>query len=201
MKHAVIYAHPNPDSFTACMAASYAVAARSLGHEVVVRDLYAMDFDPRLSREELPGETAPRPRPDVLAERKLLSDVKVFAIFYPFWFNAPPGMLKGYVDRVFGMGFGYGRGMEALLEGRKLISFTSSGAPMAWVRDTGAWRAVRKLFDEHFAEVCGLDIVDHLHFGEITPGIRKDAVEGCARQVAQAVRQHFGETDSAAAKA
>lgn len=193
MKHAVIFSHPNPDSFTACMAASYAATARGVGHEVVVRDLYEMGFEPRLSREELPGEAAPKFRPDVLAERKLLSDVKVFAVFYPFWFNAPPGMLKGYVDRVFGMGFGYARQMEPLLEGRRLISFTSSGAPMTWVRDTGAWRAVRKLFDEHFAEVCGLEIVDHLHFGEITPGIRKDAVRDCARQVADAVLVHFGE--------
>jgi NAD(P)H dehydrogenase (quinone) len=191
MKHAVIFAHPNPDSFTATMAAAYAQAARALGQEVVVRDLYAMDFDPRLAREEVPGPEAPSFRPDVLAERDTLRDVDVFALVYPLWFNAPPAMLKGYVDRVFGMDFGYGPGMVPLLSGRKLISFTSSGAPLYWVRDTGAWEALRRLFDHHLAAVCGLEPVDHVHFGEITPGIRKDAVEDCARKVAAAVRQHF----------
>lgn len=169
MKHAVIFAHPSPDSFTATMADAYAQAARRLGHEVVVRDLYRMNFDPRLAREELPDAEPPRPRSDVTAERELLSDVKVFALFYPFWFNAPPAMLKGYVDRVFGVGFGYGPGTAPLLEGRRLISVSSSGAPMAWVRDTGAWQAEQRLFDRHLAAVCGLEIVDHLHFGGITP--------------------------------
>jgi NAD(P)H dehydrogenase (quinone) len=89
MKHAVIFAHPNPDSFTACMAASYAHAVRDLGDEAVVRDLYRMDFDPRLAREEVPGPDAPTFRPDVVAERDTLKDVDVFALCYPLWFNAP----------------------------------------------------------------------------------------------------------------
>jgi NAD(P)H dehydrogenase (quinone) len=101
-------------------------------------------------------------------------------------------MMKGYIDRVFGMGFGYGPGNVPLLTGRKLISFTSSGAPLYWVRDTGAWEALRRLFDHHMAAVCGLELLDHVHFGEITPGIREDAVEDCARKVADTVRRHFG---------
>lgn len=198
MKHAVIFSHPNPDSFTASMAATYAGAARHAGQEVVIRDLYGMDFDPRLAREEVPGDHAPTFRPDVVAERELLKDVDVFALFYPLWFNAPPAMMKGYVDRVFGMGFGYGPGKVQLLTGRKLISFTSSGAPLSWVQDTGAWEALRRLFDHHVAAVCGLEPLDHVHFGEITPGIRNDAVKDCARQVADTVLQHFGKPAIAA---
>ena len=192
MKHAVIFAHPNPSSFTASMAASYARAARALGEEVVVRDLYEMDFDPRLAREEVPGPGAPTFRPDVVAERNTLKDVGVFALFYPLWFNTPPAMMKGYIERVFGMGFGYGPGNVPLLSDRKLISFTSSGAPLYWVEHTGAWEALKRLFDHHLAAVFGFEPLDHVHFGEITPGIREDAVEECARQVADTVRQHFG---------
>ena len=198
MKHAVIFAHPNPDSFTACMAASYAGATRDLGEAVIVRDLYEMDFDPRLAREEVPGPLAPIFRPDVVAERDTLKDVDVFALFYPLWFNSPPAMMKGYIERVFGMGFGYGPGNVALLAGRKLISFTSSGAPLYWVLDTGAWEALKRLFDHHIAAVCGLELLDHVHFGEITPGIREDAVEDCARRVTDTVRQHFGRATTVA---
>lgn len=195
MKHAVVFAHPNPGGFTATMAQAYARSVERHGHEVVIRDLYTLGFDPCLKLEELPGEAPPQPAPDVVAERALVGDADVFAFFYPFWFNAPPAMLKGYVDRMFSMGFGYAvgvGGMEPLLEGRKLICISSSGAPLSWVKDTGAWRAVRKLFDEHLAEVCGLELLDHLHFGEITPGIRKDAVDGCAREVESLFVQQFG---------
>ena len=186
MKHAVIFAHPKPDSFTAAMADAYADAARRQGQEVVVRDLYAMNFDPRLQAAEMAGDEAPIPLPDVAAERELLKDVDVFVLVYPLWFNAPPAMLKGYLERVFGMGFGYGRTagrQEPLLTGRKLLSITASGAPADWIKDTGSWRAIRRLFDEHFAEVCGLEVLDHLHFGEITHGIRDDAVRACRRAV------------------
>jgi NAD(P)H dehydrogenase (quinone) len=194
MKHAVVFAHPNSKGFTATMAGAYAEAARGHGHQVIVRDLYAMGFDPCLKLEEIPGTHPPRAGADVVAEREVLKDVDVFVFVYPFWFNAQPAILKGYVDRVFCMGFGYTtgpEGMEPLLEGRKLLSFTSSGAPLAWVRDTGAWRAVRKLFDEHLSEVCGLTVVDHVHFGEITPGIREDAVRDCAQEVRLAFAEHF----------
>jgi NAD(P)H dehydrogenase (quinone) len=194
MKHAVVFAHPNPKGFTGSMADAYVRAAGRRGHEVIVRDLYGMGFDPCLKLEEIPGAGPPKPGPDVAAERKLLGDVDVYALFYPFWFNSPPAMLKGYVERVFSMGFGYAHGpggMEPLLEGKKLISITSSGAPLAWVRDTGAWRAVREIFDEHLAEVCGFEILDHVHFGEITPGIRQDAVESCAEEVELAFIAQF----------
>jgi NAD(P)H dehydrogenase (quinone) len=104
-------------------------------------------------------------------------------------------MLKGYLDRVFGLGFAYGRGKagnEPLLTGRKLISFTASGAPSEWVRKTGAWEAVRTLFDEHVSAVCGLTVVDHVHFGSVVPGIRGDVVARHQQSVRDAVARQFG---------
>jgi NAD(P)H dehydrogenase (quinone) len=93
------------------------------------------------------------------------------------------------------MGFGYGpggAGNTPLLTGRMMFSITSSGAPQAWMRQTGMWDAMRKLSDEHVAAVCGLAVVEHLHFGDIVPGITADAVAQCAEDVAVAVRRHFG---------
>jgi len=179
MKHAVIVAHPRLTSFTMSAARAYSEAVGKAGHDVILRDLYRMNFAPCLGAGEMPGTTGFAPEPDVVSERQLLADVGTFAFFYPLWMNAQPAMLKGYIDRVFGMGFAYGAGRggnEPLLKGRKMISFTSSGAPTNWVVDTGAWSAIHKLFDEHFAAVCGLELIDHVHFGSLTPGIRADAV-------------------------
>ena len=194
MKHAVVIAHPNPNSFTATMAAAYREEAEARGGTVAVRDLYAMTFDPCLKADEIPGAQGFAPRPDIVAERGIIADADVFAFFYPLWLNAPPAILKGYLDRVFGFGFAYRRGsggVEPGLSGRKLVTFSSSGAPAEWVKKSGAWDAMHKLFDEHFAAVCGLVLVDHSHFGNIVPGIRADAVARYAQSVRQSVRKHF----------
>jgi NAD(P)H dehydrogenase (quinone) len=195
MKHAVIIAHPAAESHTSSLASAYREAGLGDGHVVITRDLYRMRFDPCLVESELPWSKHFAMRDDVIAEREALKDVDVFAFFYPIWFNAPPAILKGYLERVFGMGFAYRRerlGNVPLLGGKKLLSFTSSGAPTAWVRESGAWQAMRLLFDGHFAAVCGLEVVDHLHFGAVVPGIREDVVQGDMARVRAAFTGHFG---------
>jgi NAD(P)H dehydrogenase (quinone) len=194
MKHAVILAHPKPDSFCASMANRYATAIREMDQEVIVRDLYGMKFDPCLKAEEIPTPDGYGTGADVGAERKLLDGVDVFAFVYPFWFNAPPAILKGYVDRVFGMGFGYEPitgGTTGLLYGRRLISFTSSGAPEDWVRHTGAMAALHTLFDKHLTDVTGMTIADHVHFGGITHVLTEEWVEKMLRDVRAAARRAF----------
>lgn len=186
MKHAIILAHPEPKSLNAAIAKAYAAAVRKLGHKAVVRDLYAMGFDPCLKAAEIPGASPPTFGADVKAERKRLADADVFVFVYPFWFNAPPAILKGYVDRVFGMGFGFRPafgGTEPALTGRRLLSFSTSGAPEAWVRSTGAMDALARLFDQHLAGTCGLEVAGHVHFGGVVTGLSDEAVQDILSQV------------------
>ena len=196
MKHAAIIAHPNPRSLTCSVATAYAEAVRELGHEVFVRDLYALGFDPCLKATEIPGARDFGFGQDVERERKLLEKADVFAFFYPFWFNAPPAMLKGYVDRVFSMGFGYEPalgGTLPLLVEKRLISFTSSGAPEDWVRQTGAFTALTTLFDAHLAAVCGMRIIDHVHAGGVVPEMTAEAVEDVLAKTRETTRRAFAD--------
>jgi len=193
MTHAVIIAHPRSRSFTGAMAHAYTQSVEASGEKVLTRDLYRMRFDPRLHARELPDSPGSGPLPDVAAERAMLADVEVFALFYPLWFNAPPAMMKGYIDRVFSMGFGYepGHGGQVpRLAGRKLISFTSSGAPEHWIRDTGASDMLHHL-DRHLADVCGMAVVDHVHFGGVAPGYPGMAMEASRSRVVRTVALHF----------
>ena len=195
MKHVVIVAHPNPRSLSAQIAAAYAAAAAGLKQETLVRDLYRLGFDPCLRAAETSGPNGPTAGEDVVRERALLADADVFAFIYPLWFNAPPAMMKGYVDRVFSMGFGFAPdfsgGNQTLLDGKRLISFTTSGAPDAWIKETGAVAMLAAGFDHHVAAVCGLTLVDHVNFGGVVPGITEEAVEDILVQVRASVSRAF----------
>lgn len=194
MKHAIILAHPAASSLNASIARLYAEAVEKLGGEVITRNLYQLGFDPCLKAEEIPGPTLPKFGDDVQRERALLADVDVFVLVYPLWFNAPPAILKGYIDRVFGMGFGFeprSGGNDPCLTGRRLISFTTSGAPEDWVRETGALGALLTLFDAHLCGTCGFTLVDHVHFGGVVTGFTSEAYQDVVDQVRSAVKTNF----------
>ncbi len=195
LRLAVIVAHPRRRSFTVAMAEAFAAAAREAGAEVALHDLYRLRFDPRLRADEMPDHLGARVRPDVAREREAIAGSDIFAFFYPLWFNATPAMMKGYVDRVFGMEFGYAArrgGNEPLLAGRKMVTFTSSGAPQDWVERSGAWAAMQTHFDEHFAAVTGMEIIGHHNVGGVGGGMRRDVVERHRREVADRARRIVG---------
>lgn len=199
MRHAIILGHPDPSSFNAAVARSYVAAVQDIGHRADLRDLYAQRFQPCLQAGELPWRADFAVPADVAAEREVIAAADVIVLVYPLWFNAPPAIIKGYVERVFGMGFGYRAatpGTRPLLLGKSLISITTSGAPGAWVDQTGAMERLRKGFDEHVAAVCGLGVLEHLHLGGVTPGIRADAAEAMFDDVRHMARRLFAEVAS-----
>jgi NAD(P)H dehydrogenase (quinone) len=153
-----------------------------------------MGFDPCLKAQEIPGPGHVL-FPDIEAERALLRDCDVFAFFYPLWLNTPPAMLKGYLERVFGWGFAYGgesHSYNPLLSGRTLISFSSSGAPLGWLKQIGAFDALCVIFDDYFAKLCGMSSLDHVHVGGVVPGASATFVEARLADVRKTVHQHFG---------
>lgn len=195
LKHAIIVGHPSAQSFTLAAARVYQEEVTALGHTAVLRDLYRAKFDPRLQESEIPRPAGFEPGEDVKAERALIGDADVFAFFYPLWFYVPPAIVTGYVQRVFGMGFGYGAihqgGNQPLLRPKSMISFSSSGSPVEWLRTEGAWEAVKSIFDQHLADVCGLTVLDHRHFGRVlnsTPAVR---IEAHFREVRATVQRQF----------
>lgn len=166
--HAIIACHPEIDSFTMSVADRYAEAIRAHGHEAVVRDLYRMGFDPVLRSEERQG----RPAADVAEEWQLLRGADVYALVYPIWFGTPPAMLKGYIDRVFGAGrtrgLGGVSGASEALQGKRLVSFTSSGSLRAWLDEKGVLGSLRTVYDRYFADVFGFAETHRYHFDGIT---------------------------------
>lgn len=196
MKHAIIVGHPDRNSFTQTMAATYEETVARLGHRSVTRNLYELDFDPRLRAEELPTRPNWRVKPDIVEERNVIGDADVFAFLYPLWFNTPPAMVKGYIERVFGAGFGYerphGPGHGPLLTGRQLIHVTASGSSDAWLNEQGGWMSLCNLFDTYFANLCGMHVHPHIHFDSIVPGLEQRWIETNLKTLEMKLIEYFG---------
>jgi NAD(P)H dehydrogenase (quinone) len=190
MKHLVVIAHPKPSSFTHALADAYIAELAAMGHAIERRDLCAIGFDPVLQASELnaPGKA------DVEAEQAALKSADATAFFYPLWWASMPAILKGYVDRVFAYGVAYefrGSEMCGLLTGKTNLLVTLSAAPTAMLQRTGAWNAIRAIQDSHIFHSVGMTLADHLHFGEIIPGMTEATTHSHLEAVRTAAHRHF----------
>jgi hypothetical protein len=50
------------------------------------------------------------------------------------------------------------------------------------------------LLDSHLARVCGLQPLDHVHFGGVTPGMSESAFAACMATVDQTAVRLFAST-------
>lgn len=185
-KHAIIACHPDEKSFTLAVANRYAEEVRKHGHDAIIRDLYRMKFNPVLGSHERKGH----PAKDVNKEWGTLGKVDVFVLVYPIWFGTPPAMLKGYIDRVFGAGRTRGQGGEGgpreLLEGKRLVSLTSSGAMAAWLAEKGVLGSLRTVYDRYFSEVFGFTETHRFHFDGVVDDLPEHDVALHLREVEKA---------------
>jgi putative NADPH-quinone reductase len=128
----VLYAHPIETSFNAGLHRLIAGRLTAAGHTVDDCDLYAEDFDPRLTRQERLDYHNPRGSADPAApyvERLLRADALVLS--YPVWNYGFPAILKGFFDRVFLPGVSFklvdGKVQPSLHNIRKVAAVTTYG--------------------------------------------------------------------------
>ena len=114
----IVVAHPDPGSLSHAVAAQLArgVGLSDPGHSFEIADLAAEGFDPRFTagdlavhRREVP------PSADVLAEQARIDRADALVLVYPVFWWSMPGLLKGWIDRVFANGWAYDEGADAKL--------------------------------------------------------------------------------------
>lgn len=181
-RHVVILCHPDAQSFNAAVARTYCDTVRSLGHEVILRDLYQLSFDPVLKAGERPAPNSQSLSNDVAAELEIIRGGEIFVLVYPIWFGSPPAMIKGYVERVLGAGFSHAdlreRRTHQLLTGRHLVNITTSGSTSTWLDMRGVWRSLRDVFDNYLAKAFSMASNEHLHLESVI----EDMAEASARE-------------------
>jgi putative NADPH-quinone reductase len=132
MKVLVLYAHPVETSFNAGMHRTIVERLTAAGHDVDDCDLYAEDFDPRLTRGErldYHNQRGPADPAAPYVERLLKAEALVLS--YPVWNYGFPAILKGFFDRVFLPGVSFklvdGQAQPSLHNIRKLAAVTTYG--------------------------------------------------------------------------
>ena len=139
MRTLVVLAHPAPESFAAALAQAVTEAARAGGHEVRLLDLCALGFDPVIGAEEWRGYRAGAPVPPDLAQHvAALRWAEAVVFVHPTWWQGPPAILKGWLDRVWRPGVAFvqpapGGTLGPALTDLRLIGVVTTMAAPWWV--------------------------------------------------------------------
>ena len=122
----LVYAHPEPTSFTCALKEVAREALTHAGHTVEVSDLYGEGFNPVAGRHDFTGvHDASRFHyqseqghahanggfaADLVREQQRVLKADLIIWLYPIWWGGVPAILKGWFDRVMAFGFAYADG-------------------------------------------------------------------------------------------
>lgn len=172
--HLVVLGHPSPESFNAALAHAYVETVRSNGQHAELRDLYALGFDPLLKESERTAGDPTMVPEDARHELELATQSDVIVFVYPLWFGAPPAIVKGYLDRVFGAASRFTdfyTPHKSPFAGKRLAVISTSGASLPWLEGQGIWISLRQSFDQYLKAVAGFSRCDHYHADGIVDGL------------------------------
>ncbi|MBP3041660.1 NAD(P)H-dependent oxidoreductase [Bacillaceae bacterium Marseille-Q3522] len=167
MKHLLIIAHPRKESFNHAILNTAVDGLQKNGHEVVVRDLYEIGFQPLVNAAEIIGKELGE---DVLHEQEYIKWADVITFIYPILWTGLPAIMKGYIERVFTYGFAYKytNGVQmGLLKGKKAVIINTQGKSFKEYEQSGMQNALRLTSDKGIFEYCGFEVLYHLFFESV----------------------------------
>lgn len=188
MKHLIIFAHPNQESLNAMLQQTVVEHLTSKGHEVQIRDLYALNFNPVLSLEDLKNQGKGIVAEDVKIEQEFITWADSIILIYPIWWTGLPAILKGYIDRVFSYGFAYRYDLgvqKGLLFEKQTTIINTIGKSLDEYHTLGMDKALSLTADTGIYTYCGLKINQHLYFDKVHKA-SKETIESWKEQLKSA---------------
>ncbi|XP_068054608.1 ribosyldihydronicotinamide dehydrogenase [quinone]-like isoform X1 [Anomalospiza imberbis] len=179
----IVYAHQEPKSFNGSLLKIAVEELTKQGCSVTVSDLYAMQFEPRATRNDIVGrlhnseafnygvETWEAYKrgdlcKDLVEEQKKVQEADLLIFQFPlFWFNMP-AILKGWMDRVLVQGFAYDLSKVydgGLLQDKlSLFSFTTGGSQEMYSKEgiSGDIRYVLWPMQHGIMHFCGVKVLE-----------------------------------------
>ncbi|XP_051565937.1 NAD(P)H dehydrogenase [quinone] 1-like [Myxocyprinus asiaticus] len=142
----IVYAHQSAGSFNAAIKDVTAAALKEQGCSVLVSDLYGMKFKATATKEDITGSVKNpehfcygeetmlawqegRLASDIVEEHKKLKEADLIIFQFPMYWFSVPAIMKGWMDRVFTLGFAYTpeeRYSQGIFRDKKaMLSFTT----------------------------------------------------------------------------
>lgn len=143
MRVVVVFANPDPDSFTHAIASTATAALSKAGHQVTVLDLYGEGFRVAMSKGEWLAYHGDRPLLDPMTERHadIAKQAEAFVFVYPTWWSTMPAVLKGWLERVLvpGVGFIFDEKQHVrrgLTQVHRIVGISTYGSSRLYVKAT-----------------------------------------------------------------
>lgn len=176
MKAHIVFAHPNLQSYNGQLRNTAIQTLEGFGWSVSVSDLYQMKFKASADEEDftslynadfldlqveqrIASENGTYSA-DIESEQKLLGEADLIIFQFPLWWASMPGLLKGYIDRVFSVGWAYGGG-QALTGKKILVSMTTGASVSAWIPEKRG--TIKDIFKHLFIGTfgfCGMESLE-----------------------------------------
>lgn len=154
----LVYAHPEPKSLNGSLKDFAVKRLEHAGHTVQVSDLYAMNWKTTLDANDSTHRVSEeRFHPsldskhafehglqseDIAREQDKLRWADAVILQFPLWWFSMPAILKGWVERVYAYGFGYGVGEHSDVRwGNRYGEGTLAGKRAMLVVTTGGWES------------------------------------------------------------
>jgi len=178
----IVYAHPEPTSFTAALKDAAVQALSAAGHRVEVSDLYGEGFNPVAGRHDFTGAADPGRfhyqseqlnaartggfAADLVREQERLMRADLFIFVFPLWWGGLPAIVKGWFDRVCAYGIAYADGKRfdrGYFVGRRAVLGITTGGTIERFSDGGSYGEMRHVL--HSVKRCileylGLEVVE-----------------------------------------
>lgn len=149
----IVHAHPEPQSFCSSLRTNAKEYFSNIGWEVLESDLYSMNFNPvgnkgdftslkdssffKYQQEQVHAYENNLFKEDLKAEMDKFEKCDLLLLNFPLWWFGLPAILKGWIDRVFAMGFVYGNGKGVYDNGhysnkQAMLCLTTGGPEQAY---------------------------------------------------------------------
>jgi putative NADPH-quinone reductase len=190
MKVLIVLAHPELQSMNGAMFRMAIKTLEEAGHEMKTTDLYREEFNPVSDRrnfttvydgdyfkqqlEEVYATEASGFAKDVDREQQKVEWCDLMIWQFPLWWFSVPGILKGWVDRVFAMGRFYGQGKlygNGMFKGKKaMLSLTTGSDADAYLKNgfQGDLYAILKPIHRGMLNFTGFSVLmPHVIYGPV----------------------------------
>jgi NAD(P)H dehydrogenase (quinone) len=161
----VVTAHPDAASLTHAVARQVIAGIEAHpGHTSEMADLAAEGFDPRFTATDIElFKRRGAADASVPAEQQRIDRADLLVLVYPVYWWSMPGLLKGWIDRVFTQGWAYDdvpEGTTVKMLGRLAVQLVGiGGADQRTYARHGYADAMRTQIDHGIFGYCGAPVV------------------------------------------